>query len=174
MKVGLVLGGGGVMGGAWLTGGLAALASESGWSPGEADQIVGTSAGSMIGALAASGIPPWFMVAHSAGEVFDGLRDARGQLASDADRSAGAVFRPLRDLPSLGPGSLELALATLIDPWRHPPRSRFGWLATPRQDLDRAAEGDRSPGHPLRVGAASEPLGDGVRLSQRSPGRLRP
>jgi NTE family protein len=129
MKVGLVLGGGGIMGGAWLTGGLHALASESGWSPGGADYVVGTSAGSMIGALAASGVPPWFMVAHSAGEVFDGLRDARGELASNADRSAGAVFRPVLGVPWLGPGSLELALATLTQPTRYPPGAALaGWL----------------------------------------------
>ena len=67
MKVGLVLGAGGVLGGAWLTGALDALARETGWDPGSADCIVGTSAGSMIGALIAAGVPPWFMVAHSRG-----------------------------------------------------------------------------------------------------------
>ena len=72
VKVGLVLGAGGVMGGAWLTGGLDALARETGWDPTSADYIVGTTAGSMIGALLACGVPPWFMVAHSAGESFDG------------------------------------------------------------------------------------------------------
>src|SRR5437660_882592 len=54
-KVGLVLGAGGVMGGAWLTGALEALATETGWDPASADRIVGTSAGSMIGALVAFG-----------------------------------------------------------------------------------------------------------------------
>jgi len=82
MKVGLVLGAGGVMGGAWLTGGLDALARETGWDPAEADYVVGTSAGSMIGALCASGIPPWFMVAHSMGESFDDVVDAHGRPAS--------------------------------------------------------------------------------------------
>jgi NTE family protein len=67
MKVGLVLGAGGVLGGAWLTGGLYALARETGWDPMSADNVVGTSAGSMIGSLVACGVPPWFMVAHSAG-----------------------------------------------------------------------------------------------------------
>src|SRR5919106_1495534 len=73
MKVGLVLGAGGVLGGAWLTGGVHALARETDWDPGSADYIVGTSAGSMVGTLVAAGVPPWFMVAHSRGEVFDGL-----------------------------------------------------------------------------------------------------
>ena len=49
MRVGLVLGAGGVLGGAWLTGALHALATETGWDPASADHIVGTSAGSMIG-----------------------------------------------------------------------------------------------------------------------------
>ena len=68
-----MLGAGGVLGGAWLTGGLSALAKETDWDPGSAEYIVGTSAGSMIGALVAAGVPPWFMVAHSRGEVFEGL-----------------------------------------------------------------------------------------------------
>jgi NTE family protein len=51
MKVGLVLGAGGVLGGAWLTGGLDALARHTGWDPASADYIVGTSAGSMMGSL---------------------------------------------------------------------------------------------------------------------------
>ena len=75
-KVGLVMGAGGVLGGAWLTGALDALAQESDWDPGSAEFVVGTSAGSMIGALTAAGVPPWFMVAHSAGESFDGLSGA--------------------------------------------------------------------------------------------------
>ena len=45
MKVGLVLGAGGIQGGAWLTGGLDALARETGWDPASADVIVGTRPG---------------------------------------------------------------------------------------------------------------------------------
>src|SRR5918998_4092283 len=128
MKVGLVLGAGGVMGGAWLTGGLDALARETGGDPAEADYVVGTSAGSMIGALCASGIPPWFMVAHSMGESFDEVVDVHGNPASEADRSAGAVFR-VRHLPSIGPGSWTLALRSLSNPTRYPAATVFsGWL----------------------------------------------
>ncbi|HSO98901.1 MAG TPA: patatin-like phospholipase family protein [Solirubrobacteraceae bacterium] len=71
-RIGLVLGAGGILGGAWLVGALHAIASETGWDPGSADYIVGTSAGSMVGALLACGVPPWFMVAHSAGERLEG------------------------------------------------------------------------------------------------------
>src|ERR1700694_3674716 len=110
IRVGPVLGAGGVMGGAWITGGLHALASETGWDPATAEYIVGTSAGAMMGSLLAAGVPPWFMVAHSAGESFDALlaRDARP--AATADRSAGARFTWHRGLPRIAFGSPELIL----------------------------------------------------------------
>src|SRR3954462_14840563 len=133
MRVGLVLGAGGIQGGAWLTGGLDALAEQTGWGPASADYVVGTSAGAMIGALCASGIPPWFMVAHSRGETFDNVRDARGRPAAESDRAAGPPRGPPaaepppppgggsrlgRPGPPIGPGS-----------WRLPPRP----LTTPRR-----------------------------------------
>jgi NTE family protein len=128
-RVGLVLGAGGVVGGAWLVGALHAIATETGWDPGSAEYIVGTSAGSMIGALIACGIPPWFMVAHSAGESFRGLTDARGGASSDADRSAGATFRIDRSGLALGPGSWRLALTSLARPYRYSPMAVLsGWL----------------------------------------------
>ena len=127
--MGLVLGAGGVMGGAWLTGALHALAEETGWDPASADCVVGTSAGAMIGSLCASGVPPWFMVAHSAGERFDGLVDAEGKPAEAADRSGGAVFRLQRALPPIGPGSWRLALSSLRSPrGRSPGALLSGWL----------------------------------------------
>ncbi len=124
-----MLGAGGVLGGAWLTGGLQALAEETGWDPGSAERIVGTSAGSMIGAFTAAGIPPWFMVAHSRGETFEGLAGPDGRPAGEADRSGGAVFRLHRGLPRPGPGSLKLALTSLAQPMRHTPLGMtVGWL----------------------------------------------
>jgi NTE family protein len=129
MKVGLVLGAGGVLGGAWLTGALHALARETDWDPAEADYVVGTSAGSMIGSLLAAGVPPWFMVAHSRGESFEGLTGPDGRPAADADRSAGAVFRLHRGLPAIGPGSVRMALTAMSNPLRHTPfQLMAGWL----------------------------------------------
>ena len=150
MKVGLVLGAGGVLGGAWLTGALDALARETEWDPGSADYIVGTSAGSMVGALVASGIPPWFMVAHSRGEVFEGLRGPDGRPAAEADRSAGAVFRIHRGLPAVGPGSLRMAFTALRNPLRHTPMQMLaGWLPAGLISTDSLQEVVRRavPGH---------------------------
>jgi NTE family protein len=84
----------------------------------------------MMGALLASGVPPWFMVAHSAGETFEGLQDAGGRPQREASRSAGAVFRIDRGtrLP-IGPGSWRLALSSLSNPTRYTPSTLVGgWL----------------------------------------------
>src|SRR5256885_8077146 len=83
----------------------------------------------MIGALCASGIPRWFMVAHSRGEVFDGVVDADGRPAADADRAAGARFDLVRTWPPIGPGSWRLAFRTLANPRRYTPATvATGWL----------------------------------------------
>ncbi|TMM09379.1 MAG: patatin-like phospholipase family protein [Actinobacteria bacterium] len=128
-RVGLVLGAGGIMGGAWITGGLEALATETGWDPASADRVVGTSAGSMMGALLVSGVPPWFMVAHSAGRTFQGLAGADGRPAATASRSGGAQFRYAGGLPPIGPGSWRLIANSLRSPGSHRPAALLaGWL----------------------------------------------
>jgi NTE family protein len=118
-RVGLVLGAGGVLGGAWLAGALAAVAEGTGWDPATADVIVGTSAGSMIGALVSSGVPPWFMVAHSAGVTFPGLLDRQGQPTDEADRSAGGYLVRDKGLPDLRPYNLRLGVRALRNPRSH-------------------------------------------------------
>ena len=198
MKVGLVLGAGGVLGGAWLTGGLHALATETGWDPSSADYVVGTSAGSMIGSLLAAGVPPWFMVAHSAGESFDGLIDARGRPAAEADRSAGATFRLHRGAPPIGPGSWKLIARSLIAPHRSRPGAFVaGWLPRgfisnePLKDTVRRVVSrgwtehtnhwviacDYADGHRVAFGRAGAPacdLPDAVAASCAIPGFYRP
>src|SRR5947199_31107 len=88
MRVGLVLGAGGVTGGSWLTGALHALVEETGWDPGSADIVVGTSAGSVVGTIiAAGGVPLWIM----ASDYATGQRVAFGRAGSPEADLADAV-----------------------------------------------------------------------------------
>src|SRR5215207_7200848 len=57
MRVALVLGGGGVIGLAYHAAALAAIEHDLGWDPRSADVVVGTSAGSLVGALLRRGVP---------------------------------------------------------------------------------------------------------------------
>jgi NTE family protein len=186
------------MGGAWLTGGLYALARETGWDPSTADYIVGTSAGSMIGGLLSCGVPPWFMVAHSAGNDFDGLVDSQGVPASDASRNAGADFRYHGGLPPVGPGSWKLISRSLAQPHRLRHTAFVaGWLprgiisTDPLKDtIRRVAEQGWSPhpntwivacdyadGHRVAFGRSDSPpaeLADAVAASCAIPGFYHP
>ena len=65
MAVALVLGAGGVAGGAFHAGVLAALHEATGWDPRQADTIVGTSAGSITGASLRAGLSAVDMLARA-------------------------------------------------------------------------------------------------------------
>ena len=65
---GLVLGGGGVLGAAWTVGALSALQDFLGTDLRECEQIVGTSAGSVIAALLAAGVSVDDLRRHQLGE----------------------------------------------------------------------------------------------------------
>src|SRR4051794_32015678 len=147
MRVGLVLGAGGVVGASWLIGALEALQDETGWDPTEAEVIVGTSAGSVVGALTASGLPPAYMAAYVAGhevdeiaaaarragersrDIDDALELARVAESNGGPRPDGSGYRLARALPPIGPGSWRLVFNTP----RHPQRPSgaaplCGWL----------------------------------------------
>jgi NTE family protein len=179
MRIGLVLGAGGVQGGAWLTGALDALADSTGWDPASADIVVGTSAGSVIGSLCVAGIPPWFMVAHSAGETFDGVVDAQGRPAAEADRSGGAQFRLQRAWPPIGPGSWPLALRSLREPARFTAGAAFaGWAprgifsTAPIEDIIRRAVPSGWTDHPNHWVVACD-YASGRRVAFGRPGAPR-
>lgn len=135
MRVGLVLGAGGVVGASWLIGALEALESETGWSPSGAELIVGTSAGSVIGALTAAKIPPAILGAYSSGRSLEdmaGLEELAAEIELDVEeieRETPERFRLAAALPPIGPGSWRMALNTLRNPLRHPPAAVIGgWL----------------------------------------------
>jgi NTE family protein len=83
MRVGLVLGGGGVVGLTYHAAALVALEKELGWDPRRADVIVGTSAGSLVGAMLRRGVPAADLAAVTVGgtpvelpgHVVDGLAE---------------------------------------------------------------------------------------------------
>jgi NTE family protein len=129
MRVGLVLGAGGVIGGAWLMGALEALEAETGWRAADADHIVGTSAGSVIGALAAAGVPSEYMSAYAAGRTLDDVAEAEARAAATARRASAGDYQLQWAFPPIGPGSWRLAMSTLMQPHRHSPAALIaGWL----------------------------------------------
>jgi NTE family protein len=135
MRVGLVLGAGGVVGASWLIGALDALESETGLAPARADVIVGTSAGSVVGAMGAAGVPPALLAAYASGRPRAELADLEhlvGDELDEIDRIASDSpdrFRLQLALPPIGPGSWRMALSTLRRPLRHTPAAVLGgWL----------------------------------------------
>lgn len=102
MRTGLVLGAGGVLGGAWLSGGLEALAHETGWDPARADHIVGTSAGSVLAALLAAGLSPASLSPDRCEQIFSSLLGEGAALPAGGWREAASRIR----LPL--PGSIGL------------------------------------------------------------------
>jgi NTE family protein len=125
MRIGLVLGGGGVTGAAWLVGALEALEAQTGWEAASAERIVGTSAGSVVGALVAAGVSPGEM---AGGAALEGYAEAEGRAQTLADRLGRAELRPV-SLPRVGVGSWRLALSTMWRPQRHAaPVVMAGWI----------------------------------------------
>jgi len=171
MRVGLVLGAGGVVGASWLIGALEALEAETGWRAAEAERIVGTSAGAVVGALAAGGIPAEYMSAYSAGRTLDAFAEAESRAGALTDRVLGSEYRLQRALPPVGPGSWRLALNTLLHVRRHTPATVLaGWLprgfisTTPIQRLVETFVSGAWPDHPGYWAVAAD-YGSGKRVA---------
>ncbi|MBI1351181.1 MAG: patatin-like phospholipase family protein [Actinomycetales bacterium] len=109
VRRGLVLGGGGVLGGTWAVGALAALESEYGFAAQDADIIVGTSAGSVLAALIGAGVTVDQLEHHYLDEEVPD-----GPLAGYVFDPVQATGGPRPGLPRLvGPGSPKLIGASL-------------------------------------------------------------
>jgi NTE family protein len=129
MRVGLVLGAGGVVGASWLIGALDALEAETGWRAVDAERIVGTSAGAVVGALAAGGISSEYMSAFASGRTLNGFVEAESRADALSKRLPGSEYRLELALPPIGPGSWRLALNTIRHLRSHPPAAVVaGWL----------------------------------------------
>lgn len=192
---GLVLGGGGVLGGTWAIGALTAMEETYGFSPADCDVIVGTSAGSVLAALLASGVTVEQLRQHYNSETV-----TEGPLAGydfDPVRATGG-HRPA--MPRLlGPGSPKLIGSTLRRIGRVPATTVLsGFMPEGTRTLERVGHlidavtpmGEWSP-HPGlwvvamdyedgkrvvfgRPGAPVVPLADAVMASCSIPGWFAP
>jgi NTE family protein len=111
----LVLGAGGVLGAAWMTGALARLEDRLPCAVGDVDVVIGTSAGSVLAAALRCRAPFEEMVAWQRGQATGALRESAALAAQDG---------PLPPLPRLRFGSVPLVRAALLTPHRVPP-----WVA---------------------------------------------
>ncbi len=101
-RTGLVLGAGGVLGAAWMTGALACLQDRLPHAAAEADLIMGTSAGSVLAAALRCGATFEEMAAWQSGDAAGVLGESAALAAQDG---------PLLPLPRLRFGSVPLAAA---------------------------------------------------------------
>jgi NTE family protein len=112
---GLVLGGGGTLGAAWMIGALCALESEIGLDAQSAHLMVGTSAGSIVTALLGAGATAEELWLHQHGEpVLVGPLIGR---SFDYDHAAGGAAPPR---PQRGIGSPRLIVRSVRHPRRYP------------------------------------------------------
>ena len=140
-RVGLVLGAGGVLGAAWMTGALPALQERLPCPLAGVDLVVGTSAGSVLAAALRCGVSIEEMIAHQRGEAIGVLADA-----GVGDVTGGPWPPP----PALRVGSPRLLLTSLLTPHRvHPGVGASAWVL----------RGRGSPPGPARHGAAAGGLG---------------
>lgn len=125
-KAALVLGAGGVLGAAWMTGALPAVQERLGRPVGDVDLVVGTSAGSVLAAALRCGCSIDEMIAHQRGEPV-------GLLAEIDDVTGG----PWPRLPRLQFGSPRLMANAIMAPHRvHPGVHASAWLPVGRENHD--------------------------------------
>ena len=175
-RTGLVLGAGGVLGAAWMTGALVRLQERL--PVADVDLLVGTSAGSVLAAALRCRASLDEIVAWQCGDATGMLSESMVLAAQDG---------PLPPWPQLRPGSLPLARAALllhVPPWV----GASGWLPHGRgrhealrslvgalQERHRPDDGS-SDGRELgrrELGRRSH-LDRGHGLRQRAPGAVRP
>ena len=121
-RIGLVLGAGGVIGHAFHAGVLDGLCDATGWDPRDAEVIVGTSAGSVVGALIRAGFSARDLAARSTG---DPVSSEGARLAARAGMGDGPARVPTgptrrRGLPRMASPSL-LVRAALRPFWMNRP-----------------------------------------------------
>jgi NTE family protein len=197
-RIGLVLGAGGAVGAAFHAGALAAIENDLGWDPRTADVIVGTSAGSLVGALLRVGVPASDLAALFVGAEARLTDRALADRLSDRPVFAPFTLRHLLGIPRIPTPALVtgIGMRTL----RRGSAALGGWLAvardgreelSPHLDFLDDAVGDRpwpdddlwitatrqSDGRRVvfgREGSPAASLVDAVAASCAVPGYFRP
>jgi NTE family protein len=196
-RVGLVLGAGGMIGHAYHAGVLAALEDHLDWDARDADLVVGTSAGSVVGSALRAGIGARDLAARSTGDPLS-PEAARLVARSEAAVPGGVPLRPrrARGLPRMAaPG---MVARTMLRPfwWNRPGIVLAGAIPAGRVPTDwvsagiRVLYGDEWSDRPLwiaavrlsdgrrvvfgRDGAANPPVADAVAASCAIPGFFEP
>jgi NTE family protein len=121
MRVGLVLGGGGVVGLAAHAGALTALENDLGWDPRAADILVGTSAGAITAALLRRGVPPSDLAAMTVGATTRATPSAISQAVTAAHNIPEFTWRALARFPHFP--SRTIVGNWVRRPWRLDPLS---------------------------------------------------
>jgi NTE family protein len=179
--IALVLGAGGSVGHAFNVGVLSALVDEFGWDARRADLIVGTSAGSVVGASLRVGLDPLDLRRRALGRRLSPagaelVRRAEVAVAGAQSAAAGEAIDDAEVARSLGgvAGRLRIAsperlIRAVREPWKVTPGSLFsalappgrvptGHLGAPYDDL----HGDDWPERDLWIAAVDLDVGDRV------------
>jgi NTE family protein len=119
---GLVLGGGGVLGAAWMIGALSALGDSLDWDPRDAQVIVGTSAGSVLAAMLGSGLSVDQLINNQRGIVVPG----DPAIDFNPDTASGGSLPPR---PRLRLGSTSLVARSMMHPRKVPVLAALSALA---------------------------------------------
>lgn len=158
-SIGLVLGAGGVAGFGYHAAALAALRETTGWDPRTADIVLGTSAGSVIGALLRGGVPTREIVERLLSIPSDPV--AMAQLRAVAgDGSRFPISWPAPAAPALVANELRRAHRA------RPGRLALGMLPAGRlraeviTEHQRTVHGDNWPDDALWITAVSLDTGD--------------
>lgn len=167
-SVGVVLGAGGIVGAAYHAGVLTALA-EAGFDARDADLIVGTSAGSAVGATLRAGFPPLDLAARNLGEPISDTA------AAIVGTTGGPPILDLRPRP-FSRAPLPSSPKLLLRSARHPTKALVGLLPTGTITTDVIGErislmyGDRSwPDQPLWICAVDLEHGERVVFGRDAP-----
>ncbi|MFJ3791947.1 patatin-like phospholipase family protein [Kitasatospora sp. NPDC090091] len=170
-RCGLVLGGGGMLGAAWTVGALCAVEEATGRRPGDAEVLLGTSAGAILAALLTGGVGADQLRDHQRG-----LPVTAGPLAGldfDYDTAVGGALPPR---PRVGIGSPGLLRDAVRHPRAHPLLTTVSAMAPHgRGSLAMVGElvrglhgpGGWSDASPLRVAAVDYRTGHRVVFGDR-------